>query len=457
MNARTIGLDLGVTATSELAVAEGAKVESTRRVASTPAGLVAALGEAAAGRPVNIVLESTAMAWFVTAVAAVRAGVEHTLFRVSGQKAAALRAFYRTHTKTDRIDAGVLARMPLVDDALRVFELPGSGELALKRLVVLRHKLVRDVVRVQGRIRSTLHWAAPGMLHGRDAVNDGFVAVLARWPDLRALARARTATIAKTGRLSTARAERIRDAAAQAVVFYDGFVDFVELAVEFEVATAQLATLQAQVGRLEQHIGALHRRLHPHDVLLTVPGVGEVVAAVIRAVVGNLERFANLAAFRAYTGLVPREDSSGESRRRGKISKAGPSVLRWALYLAADVARQWDPELADLYRRLMVERGRHHTQALCAVASHLVGRIWAVAREGRPYVWRDLDGNPITRHQAHAIAQSLRVDPDTRRRLRQQRRGPDVPRSRQPKAPHDSARPSTPDLSDAALEVAATA
>lgn len=453
---RTIGMDLGVTAATEFAVADGPQVESTKRVASTPAGLVAALRKAAAGEPVNVVLESTAMAWFVAAVAAVRAGIDHRLFRVSGTKAAALRKFYCSHTKTDRIDASVLARMSLVDDALHVFELPAAGQLALKRLVVLRHKLVGETTRVQGRIRSTLHWAAPGILAGRDGVTDGFVAILARWPDLRRLARARVAAIVKTGQVSKTRAERIRDTAADAVDFYDGFVDFDALAVELEVACAHLDSLQTQVDRLERRIHQLHRQQHPDDVLLTVPGVGQVVAAVIRATVGNLERFANLAAFRAYTGLVPKQDASGQTRRDGKISKAGPSVLRWALYLGADVARQWDPQLADLYRRLVVERGRHHTHALCAVASHLVGRIWAVARENRAYQWRDLDGTPITRDQARAIAQSLPVDPDTRRRLRQQR-GSDASRSRQPKAPHDHDRPSPDDITRDALEVAANA
>lgn len=456
MGNRTIGVDLGVTSASDLSVADGVTITSTRKVASTPAALTAAFRKAGADGPVRIVVESTAMAWFVAAVAVVRAGIDATLFRVSGSKAAALRAFYRQHTKTDRIDSRVLARMPLVDDALQEFELSGSDELALKRLVTLRHKLVAETTRVVDRIRSTLHWAAPGLLAGHESVSDGFLAVLARWPDLRALARARPATIAKTGRFTQARAQRMRDAAREAVTFYDGFVDFAELAVEFEIATVQHATFKGQVARLEQHITVLHERLHPDDVLLSVPGVGHVVASVVRACVGQLDRFANLAAFRAYTGLVPREDSSGQVHRRGRISRAGPSVLRWALYLAADVARQWDPQLADLYRRLMVERGRHHTQALCAVATHLAGRIWAVARANRPYQWRDLEGHPITRDQARVIAQSLRVDPDTRRRLRQQR-GPDASRSRQPKAPHDHDRPSTPDLTDTALEVAAQA
>ena len=67
-------------------------------------------------------------------------------------------------------------------------------------------------------------------------MTDGFVAVLARWPDLRRLAAARPATIAKVGHLSKQRAEKIRDAAAAAVVFYDCLVDFDALAVEFEIA-----------------------------------------------------------------------------------------------------------------------------------------------------------------------------------------------------------------------------
>jgi len=72
----------------------------------------------------------------------------------------------------------------------------------------------------------------------------------------------------------------------------------------------------------------------------------------------------------------------GGSERRGKISKAGPSMLRWWLNLAADTARTWDLELAELYRRLMAERGRHHNQALCAVAPHLVGLVTLEAATG---------------------------------------------------------------------------
>jgi transposase len=159
-----IGLDLGVTASSELAVACGSEIESTSRIASTPKGLTEGLQHAAKDRPVAVVVESTAMSWFVAAVAALRSGIDYTLYRVSGTKAAALRGFYRAHTKTDRIDARVLARMPAVDDSLREFTLPEPSELALKRLVVLRHKLTAEVTKKQNRVRSdtALGRAGPG-------------------------------------------------------------------------------------------------------------------------------------------------------------------------------------------------------------------------------------------------------------------------------------------------------
>jgi len=225
MMKRTIGIDLGVTSASRIAVAEGSTILSNKRVRSSPEALTRAIQGASAGESVDLVLESTAMAWFVAGVAADRAGVEHTLYRVSGRKAAALRAFYRAHTKTDRIDAPVLARMPLVDDALQAFTLPTASELALKRLVTYRSRLVHEATRTKGRIRSMLHWAAPGMIRGQ-GVSDGFVRLLKRWPDLRQLARAQVRSIAAEAGIELDRAREVRQSARDAVIFYQDRVDF---------------------------------------------------------------------------------------------------------------------------------------------------------------------------------------------------------------------------------------
>jgi len=454
---RTIGIDLGVTSASRLAVAEGSTIVSNKRVRSSPEALTRAIHDASAGESVDLVLESTAMAWFVAGVAADRAGVEHRLYRVSGRKAAALRAFYRAHTKTDRIDAPVLARMPLVDDALQAFTLPSASELALKRLVTYRSRLVHEATRAKSRMRSMLHWTAPGLIRGQ-GVSDGFVRLLKRWPDLRQLARAQVRSVAAEAGIEFDRAREVRQSARDAIAFYQDRVDFDTLAFETEINTDHLLSLARQIERLDARIASEHQRAYPDDALLSIPGVGPVVASVVRATIGDARDFKNASSFRAYTGLIPREDSSGDAQRRGRISKAGPSILRWALYLAADVARKHDPQLADLYRRLMVERGRHHNQGLCAVATHLSDRIYALLREHRTYQPRDLDGQPITTAEAKRLAASLAVDSATRERLRvhKRERGPREPRSGQPKAPQGTTRPSRTSLADQALEHART-
>src|SRR6266849_6762402 len=164
-----IGIDLAVTAASELAVAAGATIEASRKVASTPRGLTEGIRQAAKGRAVAIVVESTAMAWFIAAVAAVRSGVEYRLYRVSGRKSAALRAFYRSHTKTDHIDARVLARMPAVDDSLLTYSLPAPSELAMKRQLRRGRQAVGE--------QRVVHGGHAGQHPGIDVVGLGVGAV----------------------------------------------------------------------------------------------------------------------------------------------------------------------------------------------------------------------------------------------------------------------------------------
>lgn len=92
--------------------------------------------------------------------------------------------------------------------------------------------------------------------------------------------------------------------------------------------------------------------------------------------------------------------------------------MRLAFYQAANVASTIDPQLAEFYHRLMVERGQPHTQANCAVARKLVARTWATLTTGAPYELRDLDGHSITRRAAKTLADKYSVLDDVRRRTR---------------------------------------
>jgi transposase len=69
--------------------------------------------------------------------------------------------------------------------------------------------------------------------------------------------------------------------------------------------------------------------------LMTAPGVGPITGLTYRATVDDIGRFRDAGSASAFFGLVPREDSSGERQRRGRITKAGPPVARSLLIQAA--------------------------------------------------------------------------------------------------------------------------
>ena len=85
------------------------------------------------------------------------------------------------------------------------------------------------------------------------------------------------------------------------------------------------------------------------------------------------------------------------------MTKAGPAIIKWALYQAGQIGRRCDPQLAWVYYREMVHYGKNHRQAMGAVMSHMGARVLAVLREDRPYELRDIDGRPTTREEARRL------------------------------------------------------
>jgi transposase len=115
--------------------------------------------------------------------------------------------------------------------------------------------------------------------------------------------------------------------------------------------------------------------------LQTVPGVGPVVALTFRAFVDDVRRFQNAGQISAALGLVPREDSSGERRHRGHISKAGPHELRSLLVQAAWSCwrTRRSAHLRDWTDQLARRRGKRI--AVTALARRLSRILFAIWRD----------------------------------------------------------------------------
>ena len=115
------------------------------------------------------------------------------------------------------------------------------------------------------------------------------------------------------------------------------------------------------------------------ELLLSIPGIGPVTAAVLLAELPNIAEFTpkGLAAF---AGLSPQEHSSGSSvRRPGRISRMGSERLRSALYMCALSSKRRNPALAGFVTRL-IAAGKPPKVILIAVARKLLVLAHAVIR-----------------------------------------------------------------------------
>jgi len=139
----------------------------------------------------------------------------------------------------------------------------------------------------------------------------------------------------------------------------------------------------ADCERELRRLGADHRYV---PLLLTVPGIGWVLAYTIAAEIGDIARFPSPAKLAGYTGLCPRVYQSGESDRRGPLAKQGPKYLRWALVEAA-VHASCHPVYRQRYQRTKTRLGRQRGARVAQVdlARRLAEAIWHMLTRNQPF------------------------------------------------------------------------
>ena len=112
--------------------------------------------------------------------------------------------------------------------------------------------------------------------------------------------------------------------------------------------------------------------------------------AALVTTIGDVQRFPHPHRLEASLGLVPRECSSGDTQRRGPITKAGSSRTRWLLIQAAvSILRRQPPEAEELRTwalHIAARRGKH--VAVVALARRLAGILYALLRDGTVFTPR---------------------------------------------------------------------
>jgi transposase len=270
--------------------------------------------------------------------------------------------------KTDRRDSLMLARLARAGE-LSAVRVPDAVDEALRDLVRAREDAVREQRNARHRLKALL--LRNGVLYeGKSA----WTAAHLRWLASLALPHA-----------------------AQQIAFQ-----------EYLHAVSESG---ARIARLEQSLrDALQDwSLAPVVAALqALRGVKLIAAITLAAEIQDFHRFANPRQLMSYLGLVPSEDSSGQRRRQGAITKAGNSAARRMLVevahlyryparVSADIAKRqsnlpkattdiaWSAQLRLCARfRRLAARHVPHNKIVVAIARELSGFVWAIACEVTP-------------------------------------------------------------------------
>jgi transposase len=240
--------------------------------------------------------------------------------------------------KTDRQDAQLILRLMLEDRFPQIW-VPNWENRDLRQLLWHRHRMVQARTRIMNQLQAV-------------ALNEGLRSKKRLWRDA---GREQLESFPLAPWASRRRC------------------DLLELLDRLNPTIAELS--QAIEQEVEKYPEA--RRLMTH------PGVGSLTALAFVLIIGRADRFQCGKQIASYLGLVPLEESSGQRRRLGHITKQGNSLLRFLLVEAAQVTVRSDQEWRSRYFHLAMRRGRKIAKV--AMARRLAVRLYWMWRKGWDY------------------------------------------------------------------------
>jgi transposase len=256
-------------------------------------------------------------------------------------------AEHRSGAKNDRNDVLAILRAGR-DSEIKPVPIKSAQALAMQALHRIRQGYVRRRTAIGNQIRGLLLEHDFALAKGDDALTRDLPRLLedasAPLPDL------------------------LRELLAELLADWEG------LALRIEIITGRLLTVVRQDAKARQ--------------LMTVRGIGPIIASAILAKQVKPERFANARQFSAYFGVVPDQHSSGSTIRLGKMSKRGDGYLRSLMIEGAHaVLRHVKPgsEHADDHRLLRWLHRHGRKGAAIRLANRNLRILWVLLQSDQPY------------------------------------------------------------------------
>src|SRR5215216_2692057 len=150
----------------------------------------------------------------------------------------------------------------------------------------------------------------------------------------------------------------------------------------------QLQLTQARIVTVEEKLNAIGAADGRVQLLRTVPGVGPRLAEAIVALLDKPQRFRKASHVSGYIGMVPKALDSGETERRGRITRQGSRLVRSLLVEVAWAGLRHNAWVRQTYQRLIGGQKARKKIAIVAVGRKLLVRCWAMLRDHRAWDWQ---------------------------------------------------------------------
>ena len=288
-------------------------------------------------------------------------------------------------TKTDKVDARTIANMIMSDVSLKPYSDKLYHNEDLKSLTRYRFDKISQRAKLKQSISRLVNILFPELeklvstLHGK-----AVYALLAEFPSAQHIASANLKHLthlldtASKGRFKRASADQIRETARRSVGSY-----LPAKSLELKHTIKLIAELNDEISEIEAEIKKIMDAID--SPILSVPGIGMNIGAIIVAEIGDFSRFENPDKILAFAGCSPSTYQSGQLySSHAKMEKRGSRYLRWALINAASYVCNWEPTFAEYLAKKRAE-GKHYYVALSHAAKKLVRLLYHLETTGETY------------------------------------------------------------------------
>lgn len=288
-------------------------------------------------------------------------------------------------TKTDKIDTTLIVQC-LILNKYSLVTAKDINIIKLKRLSRFRMEMVQQQTRIKTQLTGCLDIVFPELplfFKGNIHLNTSY-ALLEKYSSAKTISSTRIDGLTNLlynnsrGKYNYDKAVELKALAKNSVGLYNPAIE-----LQIQCLIKQLRLYKKQIAEIDESIATLMQIID--SPILTIPGIGYTLGAMILSEIGDINKFSNPSKLLAFAGLDPVVKQSGNFQASStKISKRGSTYLRYAIYRVAFIIIYNNNTFHNYYLEKRTQ-GKSHRSALGHVSNKLVRVIFKILTEQIPF------------------------------------------------------------------------